>query len=394
MESVLFVGCDVHSKTISLCTYDPICSKYSYEAKIDNDIKFIWKYAKNIESSAEPGTKLVFGYEAGCLGFYLARQIQKLGYNCFVMAPTTIRTAQSDRIRKTDRRDARSIAQALACNGYSAVHIPDDEDETVRAYIRMREDHQNMVKKTKQQINAFVLKLGCQYDGKSKWTIAHRKWLKNLELTEMNKLILDEYLTTLEELENKVSRFDEKITALSREERYKDLADRLSCFKGITRPIAMRIITETGDMSRFSTAGRFASYLGLTPSEYSSGDSQVKGAITKMGNSHLRRTLIEAAQSAIKGVPGRKSKNLLARQSGCDPKVIHYADKGNVRFITKFKKMTDNGKQRNQAVTAVAREMACFIWGMATNHTEEKPADQAGRVSEPVTDPITGEVRV
>lgn len=106
----------------------------------------------------------------------------------------------------------------------------------------------------------------------------------------------------------------------------------------------MRIITEIGDFNRFATAGEFASYLGLTPSEYSSGESQVKGSLTKMGNGHVRKTLIEAAQSATKGVPGRKSKRLIARQSGNDPKVIHYADKGNTRFISKFKSMMNNGK--------------------------------------------------
>ena len=144
----------------------------------------------------------------------------------------------------------------------------------------------------------------------------------------------------------------------------------------------MRIITEIGDFNRFATAGEFASYLGLTPSEYSSGESQVKGSLTKMGNGHVRKTLIEAAQSATKGVPGRKSKRLIARQSGNDPKVIHYADKGNTRFISKFKSMMNNGKNRNIAIAACAREMACFIWGMATNHIENRSH----------CDPLTGEI--
>ena len=373
MESVLFIGCDVHSKTISFCSYDPLNNKYGNELTIPNNSKDIWKYAKNVESRCEPGTKLVFEYEAGCLGFYLAREFQKNGYQCEVMAPTTIRTAQTDRIRKTDRCDAKSLAQALAYHAFSSVHIPDDQDEAMRSYIRMREDHQDMVKKTKQQINAFVMKLGFHYSQGSKWTLRHRAWLKSLDLNGMNKVTLDEYLVTLEELEAKVERFDEKITEISREAKYNEIVSRLACFKGISRQVAMRVVTEVGDFGRFSTAGEFASYIGLTPSEHSSGNSEVKGSITKMGNGHVRKTLIEASQSAIRGVPGRKGKQLKARQSGNDPKVIHYADKGNMRFGTKFKKMMEREKNRNTAVTAVAREMACFIWGMAAMHIEDRP---------------------
>lgn len=381
MTRVLFIGCDVHSKTISLCSFDRDTNVYGNQTKIANDIKLIWKYAKNVEANSEPGIQLVFGYEAGCLGFHLAEEIEKLGYECRIMAPTTIRTAQTDRMRKTDRRDAKSLAQALAFDTYSPVYVPDETDQSVRNYIRMREDHQTMVKKIKQQINSFVLKLGYHYEGKSKWTQAHRDWLKSLEMNPVNRTILDEYLMTLTELEAKVDRFDMTITEISETEKYKPIVDALICFKGITRPIAMRIITEIGDFNRFSTAGEFASYLGLTPSEYSSGESQCKGGITKMGNNHVRKTLIEAAQSAVKGVPGRKSKALKARQSGSDPKTIHYADKGNARFISRFKHMMAAGKNRNTAITACAREMACFIWGMATGHIEDRSRSGLSQVS-------------
>lgn len=373
MESVLFIGLDVHSKTISCCSYNRETGELANEATIANDIKLLWKYAKNVEIRCEPGTKLVFGYEAGCLGFHLAEQIRKYGYDCHIMAPTTIKMAQTDRARKTDRRDARALAQALGTDAYEPVYVPDQDDQQMRNYIRMREDHQDMIKRTKQRINSLVLKLGFHYDaGKSKWTKTHRTWLKNLKMGKTDREVLDEYLTTLEELEAKVDRFDAKITEVSETEKYKETVDRFSCMKGITRPIAMRITSEIGDFNRFATAGQFASYIGLTPSEHSSGADENKGAITKLGNAHVRKTLVEAAQSAIKGVPGRKSKKLLARQRGNSPKVIHYADKANARFITKFKRLMDRGKNRNTAVTAVAREMACFIWGMATGNIEDR----------------------
>lgn len=388
MNSVIYVGMDVHSNSFSLCAYHPETTKHSDEVTIPNDSKLIWKYANNLLAKSEPGTTLVFGYEAGCLGFTPANEIKEMGFTCKVMAPSTIRMSSSDRIRKTDRRDARALSEALGTNAFNEVHQPDQEDLDVRDFIRLREDTQSMVKMTKQRINAYLLKLGKKFDqGKSKWTLLHRSWLRTIELSPLQRETLDEYLTTLEELEAKVERYDERITQISNDDRYKKTADGLSCFKGITRPISMRIISEIGDFNRFETAGQFASYLGLTPCEHSSGDSEQKGGITKMGNSHVRKTLVEAAQSAIKGVPGRKSKHLKKRQEGNSGQVIHYADKGNVRIQSKFKKMMNSGKNRNIAVTACARELACFIWGMATNHIEDRVNPQR----QPF-DPITGEI--
>lgn len=391
MKSLIYIGMDVHSKTFSLCAYNPKTRIYSNRIEVENNMKLVKKYAYNLLSEAEDlDTELIFGYEAGCLGFTLADDIKKMGFECRVMAPSTIRIASTDRIRKTDRRDAKSLAEALANDAYSQVHIPDQEDREVQAYIRMREDVQDMVKQTKQRINAFLLKQGKQYDqGKSKWTICHRKWLKEVELTSLYREVLDEYLITLEELEIKVDRYDTRIVEISNQERYQEFVDKLSCFKGFTRPIAMRIVSEIGDFSRFQTAGQFASYLGLTPSEHSSSESENKGTITKMGNSHVRKTLIEAAQSMVRGIPGRKSKILKKRQEGNSSKVIHYADKGNMRIQSKFKRMMNSGKNRNTAITACAREMACFIWGMATGHIEERVDTPI-----PVINPETGEILV
>lgn len=373
MKSVVYIGMDVHSDSFSLCSFNPETRVYSHRVEIANDPRLLRKYAFNLLADSEPDTVLIFGYEAGCLGFTPADNLKKMGFECRVMAPSTIRIASTDRARKTDRRDAKCLAEALACDSYSQVHIPDQEDRDVQAYIRMREDTQDMVKRTKQQINAYLLKLGKRFDqGKSKWTQLHRKWLKEVELTPNQKEILKEYLCTLEELEAKVKRYDTRITEMSMTERYKETVDGLNCFKGITRPVAMRIVSEIGDFNRFETAGQFASYLGLTPAEYSSGGSEKKGGITKMGNSHVRKTLIEASQSAVKGNNCKKSIKLRKRQEGNSSKVIHYADKGNTRLQTKFKRMMMSGKNRNVAVTACAREMACFIWGMATKRIEDR----------------------
>lgn len=391
MKSVIYVGMDVHSKTISLCAYKPEKEWYGHQCQIETNSKLVWKYIqKLLADEGEPGDSLVLGYEAGCLGFYLAQELLDMGLDCRIMAPTTIRTAAVDRIRKTDRRDAKSLAYALAYSGYNEVHIPDQQDLDIRDYIRMREDTQQKVKETKQQINAFILKHGQHYSaGRSKWTIAHLKWLKEIELSPLERETLDEYLSMLEELKEKVERFDQRITEFSNQPRYKKLVDALSCFKGITRPIAMRIISEVSDFSRFETAGDFASYLGLTPSSDSSGDKDKKGAITKMGNAHVRKTLVEAAQSAVKGVPGRKSKVLKKRQEGNSSKVIHYADKGNARILSKFKRMMYAGKNRNTAITACAREMACFVWGMATGKIEDRVFQSANQLP---FDPLTGEI--
>jgi transposase len=306
------------------------------------------------------------GYEAGCLGYTLYHQLVNAGIKCVILAPTTMLSPQGQRI-KTDKRDAYLIAQCLCYGGYHPVYIPTGEDDAVKEYLRMRDDHKLALKKLKQQINAFVLRHGHQYDG-TKWTIKHVVWLKKVELDPMYRETLDEYMASYEEQEAKIERYDKRIEEIAAEARYQENAKKLGCFLGIRTHTALSLIVETGDFKRFPKGNIYAAFLGLAPGEHSSSSDKNRLGISKAGNTHLRRLLIEAAKSICKGSIGYKSKALRSRQSGQPAEVIAYADKANTRFRSKYYRMIRHGKKKNVAVTAVARELACFIWGMMTGN--------------------------
>lgn len=233
----------------------------------------------------------------------------------------------------------------------------------------MRTDHKLALKKIKQQILSFCLRHNLRYEGKSHWTVAHVSWLKSLKPEALYGEILKEYLLTFENLTDKIERLDKRIDELAAKEEYGKNVKKLSCFLGVQTQTALSSIVEVGDFKRFSSAEKFASYLGLVPGEDSSGDGQTRLGITKAGNAHVRRLLVEAAQSYGRGQIGHKSKALKARQQGNPPEVIAYADKANERLRRKYYKMVlSKGKKANVAKTAVARELACFMWGMMTGN--------------------------
>ena len=271
---------------------------------------------------------------------------------------------------KTDKRDAVLIAKCLAYHTYRPVHIPTEQDEQIKEFIRMRDDHKLALKKVKQQILAFCLRHGYVYSTtKNHWTIAHIAWLNDLKPEGLYGEILSEYLLSYRTLTDKLERLDRRIEELAAQEAYQESVKKLSCFIGIKTQTALATIVEVGDFHRFPTAQRFAAYLGLVPGEDSSGESQNRLGITKAGNTHIRRLLVEAAQSYARGQVGYKSIALKTRQEGNAPEVIAYADRANERLRRKYYKMVlSQSKRSNVAKTAVARELACFIWGMMTDN--------------------------
>jgi transposase len=270
---------------------------------------------------------------------------------------------------KTDKRDAEIIARCLAQHNYSPVHIPTKKDEETKEFLRMRDDHKLSLKKVKQQILAFCLRHNYRYDGNSHWTAAHIKWLKSLKPEALYKEILDEYLLTYTTLSDKLERLDKRIEELASQDEYKDAVKKLSCFIGVKTQIALSVLVEVGDFNRFATAQHFASYLGLVPGEDSSGDDKTRLSITKAGNRHIRLLLTEAAQCYGRGQIGFKSKELKSRQSGNPAGVVTYADKSNERLRRRYYKMVlGKNKKYNVAKIAIARELACFMWGMMTDH--------------------------
>ena len=383
-EIVRTIGIDVHSETYSISTYNPHSESFIGECTIEAEAKNVIKYVARLRKETAVPVSIEVGYEAGPTGFGLKRELEKAGIRCHVMAPTSIyRPAAGVRV-KTDARDARSLARAVYWGSYSEVMPLSEEDEAYRDYIRMRDDRHEELKRAKQHLLSFILRRGKQYQGKNYWTRMHMGWLKKIEFRNpVDQLTFKEYLNEVTRLMDAIELLDAKIEEFSKNERYAENVSKLRyaenvsklrCFAGIDTHSAMVMVTEIGDYSRFPSAETFASYLGLTPGEHSSGKSAIKTGITKAGNAHCRRILCESANSLAKSNPYKKSKRLLSRQKGMDPDVIAYADRGTARMKRKFFYLKENGKNTNVAKAACARELACFIWGMITGHYDSESA--------------------
>ena len=375
MNRILKIGMDVHSKTFNLCAIEPsVSSKEKIIAadKVPADYQSVLQFIGQLKNKLGSQDTYIIecGYEAGCLGYSLQRALTAAQVDCTILAPTTMLTTSGKRV-KTDARDALHIAKCLAYGGYSSVHIPTVKDDGVKEYIRMRDARKNSLKKVKQQINSFCMRQGHIYSG-TKWTLAHLKWLRSLEFDDSLLLeTLIDYLAEYERLSSTIERMDARIEEFATDPCYLPKVKELRCLLGIKTHTALALIVETGDFTRFAKGNTFAAYIGLAPGERSSGESIHRTGITKAGNIHLRRLLIEASEGICRGTVGYKSKDLRARQKGNREEVIYYADKANERLRRKYYKMIHT-KRRNVVVAAVARELACFVWGIMTGNIEPR----------------------
>ena len=366
MTSIIYVGLDVHSTNYTACCYDTRNDRTFAVVQMEPDYKNIIKYLDKVEKEREEQCRFICGYEAGCLGYTLYHQLTDHGIECVILAPSTMPVEPGNRI-KTDKRDAEKISRCLAYNTYSAVYVPDQKDEAIKDYIRLRDDVKTELKRTKQQINAFCLRHDLHFAGKTKWTNAHLSWLNKVDTGDaiLNE-ILQEYLVIFYTLSEKISVYDARINEFSIDEKYSESVRRLCCFLGISVYGAMALLCEIGDFKRFPSAKQFAAYLGLVPGENSSGGKQHRLGITKAGNIHIRHILVEVAQSYTRG-SYVKGKTLQEKQQGNSSQIIAYADKANERLKRKYRRLIIT-KNTNVAKTAIARELACFIWGMMTEN--------------------------
>lgn len=367
MTSITYIGMDVHTTNFTLCCYSFEDDKVYATVQVKPEYTQILKYMNRIRKQRGEDTRFVCGYEAGCLGYSLYHQLTDHGVECVILAPSTMAETPGKKI-KTDKRDAEKIARCLAYHQYRPVYVPDEEDDAVKEYIRMRDDVKAHLKETKQQIIAFYTRHGFQFDGSSHWTQKHLNWVEKLQFqNSIHQEVLREYLTVFYDLSEKVAVYDARIEELSHSERYAENVGKLCCFSGIATHTALSLLAEVGDFSRFRSAPQFAAYLGLVPGEHSSSDKQHRTGITKAGNSHLRRLLIESAHCYSRGAVGKKSKAQKERQAGNSLEVIAYADRAVDRLKRKYQRIALHSRS-NIAKTAVARELACFIWGMMTGN--------------------------
>jgi transposase len=368
MNTVIYIGIDVHKDSYSLCSFLFSSGTSFGQSRIGSKSKLVVKYVHKIRE-LHPECKVLCGYEAGPTGYGLYRDLEKAGIPCVIMAPTSLPKAPGNRV-KNDRLDAMNLAKQLAWGTYSPVYVPTPQDEAVKNYTRLRNTRKLALKKAKQNLLAFLLRLGRQYGGgKTYWTQAHYTWLRDQQFSDaVDQETFNEYLQEVHDQQEKVDRYDAKIEEIAAQEAYREYVAKLRCFRGIETHTALSLVTEIGDFSRFARAQQFSSYLGLVPSEDSSGTREHRGAITKAGNTRLRLLLIEGAQATVRSrLYGRKSKRLLARQKGNDAEVIAYADRANKRLHRVYSNLVSRGVHHNKATVAAARELSCFVWGMMTD---------------------------
>ena len=380
MNRIVYIGMDVHTSNYTLCSLDPGygVKKDNYFAEVqftNNFVTNVVNYVSNLKKKMKD-CEFVCGYEAGCLGYSTYKDLTKAGIKCVIMAPSTMAVQKGGKKVKNDRRDARVIAQCLAYQTYKEVYVLSEHDEAVRGYLRMRDSHKRELKRIKQQIIAFCTGHGLFSPTKSNWTVAHLKWLKGLKFNDpVEQEIINEYLSSYTYLCDKIKAMDVRIEVLASEKQYCENVKKLRCIKGNETNVALTLLAEIGDFNRFSKPTDFAAYLGLIPGEQSSGDKVRGTGITKAGNSTLRQKLTEAAKGYWRGRIGMKSATFKKFEKELPKEVTEYALKANTRLQRKFFNMTHvKGKNMNVAASACAREMACFVWGLITNHYDKAPA--------------------
>ena len=361
---ILYVGMDVDKEKIAMAVMERTGNDLVGARIVRNSPEAIRKYFQELRKG---GTEIQACYEAGFCGFQLARQLSGMGIGCAVAAPGMLPRMPSDRV-KTDRRDARLLARALRNGDVHEVYVPTKQDEAIRDYLRMYEDEKGDLKRAKQRVLHFLLRRGLRYTHGGNWTGGHRKWLLSLELDHpMEQETLDGYYARVVELEEHCQTMAARVEEIAGEERYVEPVRQLKAFKGIGTLIALSLIVEIGDFRRFATAEQFMAFLGIVPSEHSSGTKRRQGSITKAGNSHLRKLLVEAAWHQRSYHP--TSKRLMARREGLPAPLITYANRAGRRLNKKFLRLLYAGKPSQVAATAVARELAGFIWGAMTGNT-------------------------
>ncbi len=360
-DSITVVGLDVHKNSIEVVTADTDgAMEVRRFGTIGGTMDALDRAVRKLVSR---GTTLCFVYEAGPCGYEIYRHLTRKGFSCKVVAPSKTPRKSGDRI-KNDRRDAETLARMERAGELTAIHVPCEEDEAMRDLTRGREDAVKALKTARQQLNALLLRCGKRYPGKGSWTPAHLRWLSDIALPHPSQqIVLQEYITTVRECTERTARMTEQILQLLPEWRWSPVVKALQALRGVAPLVAATTIAEIGDLSRFENPRRLMAYLGLVPSENSSGESTHRGSITKTGNGHVRRVLIEAAHAY--GFPARVSRHLLKRQEGLPEPVLAIAWKAQVRLCGKFRRLMARGKLRTKVVTAIARELSGFMWAIA-----------------------------
>lgn len=360
MRHVTSIGLDVHARSVTGAAFDPFTGEVVTK-RLGYDATEIAEWISSFESP-----KAV--YESGVTGFDLARRLRELGIDCCICASSRLQRPSVDARRKNDENDAVFLARLLSTSNIVEVMVPDEECESMHDLVRAHDDMRSDLQRARQRLNMFLMRHGHIFsekraDGtpKSKWTRDHWAWIRSIDFPlEADADAFALYISEVRHLEAQKNQMENFIRRHAKEDRWRLRVEALCCLKGIETLTAFALVAEAQVFSRFETPKAYSSWLGLVPSEHSSGEHVRKGGITKTGNSLCRRLLIEASWHYARATERRKC----AKDPVVPLSVENHAAKATKRLVRKRRQLAERGKMPVVANCATARELACFVWSI------------------------------
>lgn len=361
-RGAIYLGLDVHKSSISAGILE-VDAETPRVDRIGSDEESVRRLIGRFENPRQ----LRVCYEAGPTGYELARLLGSMQVRCEVIAPSLIPTAPGDKV-KTDKRDCRRLARLYRAGELVAIRVPTPAEEGVRDLCRARADMIIDCTRAKHRLGKFLLRHGRVWSGGENWTLRHRAWIAQQSFDDAaQRVTFVHYRATLEAREAAVTAIEDDLTRWFTADPFAEQVARLGAYRGVTHMGALTLASEVCDWRRFPVAGAFMGFCGLVPSEYSSGERTQRGHITHAGNLHLRTQLVESAW-AYKSRPSL-GYQIAHRQQGLPPDVVARAWKTQLRLCGKFRRLDARKNSRNIVVTAVARELAGFLWAEMTAET-------------------------